>query len=293
MWPAGETTKTANSRERDFTWSTASSLSFWLTLFPMWSKQSQNLECLVSWAISAGDAGLGRVSQKWEEQMLLKEPRGCARPAGAMRWSHMSTSPPKSCSLSHSLISQQRSNDVRKSSLEECSFGQNIQREMGISAFCAQENQEHGLMTPFRSYLQEESCDVNTGPGWLRGNSIAISISLHQKVENVHGKKMPSMHAMGQSGRQERMGSICWALSPGLHSIQHQSPCLFSGVEKWDLFLVKMFKILWMCFLAGQCLCLKIPGAYQYCLLLILVAVPQAWKSRAVKPREQHHNNSV
>lgn len=170
--------------------------------------------------------------------MLLKEPRGCARPAGAMWWCHMSTSPSKSCFLLHSLISQQRSNDVRKNSLEECSFTQNMQKKMGISVFCAQENQEYGLMAPFRSYLQEESHDVNSGPEWLRGNNIAISTSLHQKVENVRGKKMSSIHAVGQSGRQEGMGSICWALSLDLHAVQHQSPCLFSGVEKWDLVLV-------------------------------------------------------
>lgn len=34
------------------------------------------------------------------------------------------------------------------------------------SALCAQGNQECGLRTPFRSYLQEDSCDVRSGPGW-------------------------------------------------------------------------------------------------------------------------------
>lgn len=36
-----------------------------------------------------------------------------------------------------------------KNSWEKCSFGQNMQKEMGVSALCAQENQQHGLMTPF------------------------------------------------------------------------------------------------------------------------------------------------
>lgn len=259
----------------------------------MWSKQSPNLECLVPWAISAGDAGLGCVSQKWEKQMLLKEPRGCARPAGAMWWCHMSTSPSKSCFLLHSLISQQRSNDVRKNSLEECSFTQNMQKKMWMSVFCAQENQEYGLMAPFRWYLQEESHDVNSGPEWLRGNNIAISTSLHQKVENVRGKKMSSIHTVGQSGRQEGMGSICWDWALAYMPFSIRAHVCSLEWRSGTLYWCTVFKILWMCFLAGQRLCLKIPGAHQYWLLLILVAVSQSWKSRAVNPREQHHNTSA
>lgn len=47
------------------------------------------------------------------------------------------------------LFFPQRSSDMTKNSWEKCSFGQNMQKEMGVSALCAQENQQHGLMTPF------------------------------------------------------------------------------------------------------------------------------------------------
>lgn len=82
-----------------------------------------------------------------------------------------------------------------------------------------------------------------------------------------------------------------WALAYMPFSIRAHGCSLEwrSGTLYW----CTVFKILWMCFLTGQCLCLKIPGAHQYWLLLILVAVSQSWKSRAVKPREQHHNTSA
>jgi len=122
MWPAGETTKMGNTKERNFTQSSASLLSFWLILFPTRGKQSQNLECIVSRAVSAGDAGLGGVSQKLEEQMLLEEPRGSARPADTLWCCPMSTSHREVCFLPNSLVSPQRSSDVRKGSWEQCLF---------------------------------------------------------------------------------------------------------------------------------------------------------------------------
>lgn len=51
MWPAGKTTKMANTRERDFMLSTASSLSFWLILFLSHVRQTNpktRVSCLMS-----------------------------------------------------------------------------------------------------------------------------------------------------------------------------------------------------------------------------------------------------
>lgn len=51
MWPAGKTTKMANTRERDFMLSTASSLSFWLILFISHVRQTNpktRVSCLMS-----------------------------------------------------------------------------------------------------------------------------------------------------------------------------------------------------------------------------------------------------
>lgn len=52
-------------------------------------KQTQNLECLISWAVSAEYAGLGVVSRKWRKQ-TYQESR--TRPAGTMWWCLMGIS---------------------------------------------------------------------------------------------------------------------------------------------------------------------------------------------------------
>lgn len=77
---------------------------------------------------------------------------------------------------------------MRKNSWEKCSFGQDMQKEMGFCSLCAQGNQEHGIMPPFTSHLQEDSCDVKAGSGWLKGNSTALSTSPHQKKKMSIGK---------------------------------------------------------------------------------------------------------
>lgn len=52
-------------------------------------KRTQNLECLISWAVSAEYAGLGVVSRKWRKQ-TYQESR--TRPAGTVWWCLMGIS---------------------------------------------------------------------------------------------------------------------------------------------------------------------------------------------------------
>lgn len=135
-WPAGETTKMVYVRERFYAKHCFLILPYPSGWFHLTGKANKSKKGGVSW--------------KWEKQMLLEEPRGCARPAGTVWWCPMNTSHRESCFLSNSLFVPQRNSDVRENLWEKCSFGQNMQREMRISALHAQENLEHGLMAPFK-----------------------------------------------------------------------------------------------------------------------------------------------
>lgn len=68
----------------------------------LWGKQTQNLECLISWAVSAEYVGLGVVSRKWRKQTHQE---GCTRPAGTVWWCLMGISHHEhACFLSNSLF---------------------------------------------------------------------------------------------------------------------------------------------------------------------------------------------
>lgn len=104
-------------------------------------------------------------SRKLENQILLEEARGCARPADTVWWGFKSASHCESCLLSNSFVFSTKTWERTRPEHAE---------RTGISAFCAPENQEHGVMTAFRSYRQENSCGVRAGPGWQVQNALHV-----------------------------------------------------------------------------------------------------------------------
>lgn len=152
-----------NTRERDFTVATTSSLSC-LIVFCVWGKTIQNLSVSPHEQSQLGMQDLG----------LFLEIRKSDTPGRSQRLCQGCWHSVVRCHEGFLLWLLLFSKLLFFLQQGEKGHDQSKQKELGISALCAQGNQECGLRTPFRSYLQEDSCDVRSGPGWQVQNALCV-----------------------------------------------------------------------------------------------------------------------